>query len=350
MRDYKTSYKENMTNYLVDVPVQINIWIRPEMQRRQFEVIKKAKPSILFIISDGGRNEEEWQKIKYNRTIYDNEIDWECQVYKLYKQENNGLYAMLKEMHEFIWEKVDRCIFLEDDTIPSVSYFRFCAEMLEYYKDDKRVFMVCGVNQLGISENVNSDYFFSRYGAIQGTAMWKRSYDQFNDFDYKNDTYIMDLLKRKTGRNKEHWKEIDSVAKYGTYSGHVPADEFFFTFSNYGQNQVLIIPKKNLICNIGVGSDAEHGDSLKRLPKAIRQIYHMRTYELEFPLKHAKYMIPDEKYEKERNKILGVGHPFIRFLRKLERTWLVIYDLDLKYVIKKIRLIQQKKSGKIVEK
>lgn len=339
-----------MDNYLVDVPVQINIWIRPDMQRRQFEVIRAAKPSILFVISDGGRNEEEWEKISINRKIYEEEIDWECCIYKLYKNENIGLYAMLKEMHELVWSKVDRCIFLEDDTIPSVSYFRFCAEMLEYYKDDKRIFMVCGVNQLGISEDVNSDYFFSRYGAIQGTAMWKRSYEQFNDFEYKNDSYIMNLLKKRTGKNKEHWKEIESVAKYGTYSGHVPADEFFFSFSNYGQNQVLIIPKKNLICNIGVGNDAEHGDSLKRLPRSIRQVYHMQTYEMEFPLKHAKYVIPDIEYEKERNKILGVGHPGICFLRKIERTLLVLGDLDFKYILKKINLKLQIKAGNVVEK
>ena len=52
-----------LKKYLVDIPVRINIWIRPECQRRQFEVIKKARPSILFIQSDGGRNDEEWQAI-----------------------------------------------------------------------------------------------------------------------------------------------------------------------------------------------------------------------------------------------------------------------------------------------
>lgn len=339
-----------MGKYLVDVPVQVNIWVRPEMQRRQFEVIKKAKPSILFVISDGGRNEEEWKKICLNRKIYDDEIDWECQVYKLYKDGNIGLYAMLKEMHNLIWEKVDRCIFLEDDIIPSVSYFRFCAEMLEKYKDDKRIFMVCGVNQLGISEHVNSDYFFSRYGAIQGNAFWKRSYEQFNDFDYRDDPYIMKLLKKRTGKNKVHWKEFNDVALYGKYDGHVPADEFFCSFAVYGQNQLLIIPRKNLICNIGVGNDAEHGDSLKRLPKVIRQVYHMEAYELEFPLKHAKYLIPDEDYEKKRNYILGVGHPVLCFFRKIERTLLILGDNDWKYLLNKIEKKLRIKAGKIVEK
>ena len=339
-----------MDNYLVDVPVQVNIWIRPEMQRRQFEVIKQAKPSILFVFSDGGRNEEEWEKIYLNRKMYDEEINWECQVYKVYKDVNIGLYAMERELHQLIWKNVDRCIFMEDDIIPSVSFFRFCEEMLERYKDDKRVYMVCGVNHIGINENVNSDYFFSRYGAIQGVAMWRRSFEQYYDFSFKDDPYIMNLLDQRTRKFKDNKKEIHSVAKTGTYSGHVAGDEFYMSFANYAHNQVMIIPKKNLICNIGFGDDAEHGDSLRRLPRAIRQVYNMPTYELEFPLKHAQYVIPDESYEKKRNRILGVGHPVLSLYRKIERGFLVLKEGDFRYLLKKIQLMMRRRLEDTVEK
>ena len=106
--------------YLVDVPVRINIWIRPECQRKQFEVLKQARPSILFLISDGGRNEKEWEAIRANRKIFEQEIDWECTVYKLYEDHNNGLYTMSRKGSELIWNTVDRCIFLEDDQLPAV--------------------------------------------------------------------------------------------------------------------------------------------------------------------------------------------------------------------------------------
>lgn len=52
-----------MKPWLVDVPVRVQVWIRPECQKAQFEVIKKARPSILFLISDGGRNEKEFQSV-----------------------------------------------------------------------------------------------------------------------------------------------------------------------------------------------------------------------------------------------------------------------------------------------
>ena len=69
--------------YLVDVPVKTNIWTREDCQKKQFEIIKQARPSILFIQSDGGRNEQEMEIIRRNRKMIDEGIDWDCTVHKL---------------------------------------------------------------------------------------------------------------------------------------------------------------------------------------------------------------------------------------------------------------------------
>ena len=198
-----------MKPFLVDVPVRVNIWIRPECQRAQFEVLKKARPSIIFLQSDGGRNPKEMEAIYQNRKIFDTEIDWDCTVYKIYENENKGLYAMGKKVADFIWERVDRCIFLEDDYIPSICFFQYCAELLEKYKDDLRIDCICGMNHLGKSVNVTSDYFFSRQGSIWGTATWKRAVQMRDtEFSYGDDPYVMQLLKQRTKRNKLFMKKI----------------------------------------------------------------------------------------------------------------------------------------------
>ena len=97
--------------YLVDVPVAVQIWIRPEAQRKQFEILREARPSTLLIISDGGRNEEEKRLIQISRTMFETEIDWECSVNSFYSDVNLGTYGCIKAMHEFVWSHVDRCIF-----------------------------------------------------------------------------------------------------------------------------------------------------------------------------------------------------------------------------------------------
>ena len=76
-----------------------------------------------------------------------------------------------------------------------------------------------------------------------------------------------------------------------------------------------------MICNIGCTEDAAHSLSLNRMPKGIRRVFNMETYELEFPLKHAKYVIPDIEYEKKRNRIMAYNHPFISYMRRWQGTW-----------------------------
>lgn len=325
----------NTKSWLVDVPVKVNIWIRPECQRKQFEVIKQARPSILFVISDGGRNEDEWHKILNNRKIYDTEIDWDCKVYKIYEHSNQGMYTMERKTQELVWSKVDRCIFLEDDILPSISYFRFCAELLEKYKDDLRVNRICGMNHMGVSENVSSDYFFSRQGSIWGCAVWKRTWLQYYDFSYGQDAYVMKCLKQRTRHNKVFWKRMNGYANGALYDGHIAGDEFFFELSMYAQNQLLIIPKYNLISNIGCTGDAAHARELQMLPKGIRKVFNMKIYEIDFPLKEAKYVIPDVEYEKQRNRIMGYNYPLIYCLRKVESLFLMVLHGQMKTALKK---------------
>lgn len=326
-----------MKNYEIDVPVSINIWIRPECQKKQFKIIKQVRPSILFLISDGGRNQKEWENIIANRDMYDNGIDWNCKVYRLYAKENLGLYNIGKLSNELIWGKVDRCIFLEDDIIPSLSFFRYCAELLEKYKNDCRINVICGMNHLGVYSAPNTDYFFSRQGSIWGYATWKRVYEQFGDFDYHKDDYVINLLKERTKHNKIFWKRILGYMKNKKYEGHVPGSEYYFEFGVYGHNQLQIVPTKNLINNIGVNDDSAHFSELKVLPKGLRKIFHMKTYELNFPLKHPKYVIPDINYEKKRNRIMGYNVFSVQLYRNFEQIYLQIrYGNLLNWFVKKL--------------
>ena len=317
----------NLKPYLVDVPVKVNVWIRPECQKKQFEVLRQARPSILFVQSDGGRDEKEWAAIRENRRLFDEQIDWVCTVYRLYEEENLGLYTMGTKVKNFIWDHVDRCVFLEDDHIPSVSFFRYCAELLEKYKDDLRIDRICGMNHLEKCEDVTSDYFFSRHGSIWGTATWKRCNEMRDEgFLYGKDPYTMRLLKDFTKENKAFLRGAVEYSKKPYYEGHVAGSEFFHGFATYGYYQLQIVPRVNLISNIGCDTDSAHADSLKYMPRGTRRMFNMKTHELEFPLKHPKYMIPDEVYEKKVNRIGAYNYPLVLWYRKIEHAWLLLIN------------------------
>lgn len=327
-----------MKPYLVDVPVRVNIWIRPECQQKQFEVLKQARPSIMFLISDGGRNEKEWEAIRQNRKMIDEGIDWDCTVYRIYEEQNNGLYAMGEKYYKLIWSKVDRCIFLEDDFIPSVSFFGFCAELLEKYKDDERIEAICGMNHCGVWEQPSSDYFFASEGSIWGLATWKRCYEQRDpSFVYGKDEYTMNLLKIHTKKEKVFWNRLKGYAEKGVYENRPAGGEFYHRFEIYAQNRLYIIPKYNLIKNIGCTADAAHAAEYKLMPRGIRRVFNMKTYEMEMPIKHPSYVIADVNYSRARARIMAVGHPMVQLWRRIESAFLAIRYKGFGGIIRKLK-------------
>ena len=328
-----------MENYKVDVPVTIFIWTRPDYQRRQFEVIKKAKPSILLLISDGGRNSTEWENIQLNRNMFEEEIDWQCTIYKLYEETNNGMYTMGKKCFDFVWSHVEYSIFLEDDIIPSVSFFPFCAELLKKYKNDTRICSITGNNQLESWDKCPYDYFFSKEASISGFAMWRRSFEYFYDFSLINNQYNSKLFfdNLYLFKNKNLRKQTYAFTKHGVYEGHVDGTEYWLSFMCYGQNQLHIVSKKNMITNIGF-EGSEHIDVPKRIPKGIRRLFNMKSYDVSFPLNCPSMVLADLEYEKQRNRALGYNEPLILLGRKISRILLVLISGDIRYFVKKIKL------------
>lgn len=321
--------------YKVDVPVRIMIWTRPDCQRKQFEVIRQAAPSILFLISDGGRNEDEKIKILECRKIFE-EIDWNCKVYKLYFEENQGMYTMMEHTREFIWSKVDRCILLEDDYIPAVSFFSFCAELLEKYKDDERIEMICGNNPFEVYPDAEPyDYFFTENGwSIWGTACWKRTVENRNyPFDYSDSKYI-----RRCLNDNATWfwrKKINNYCNGKLDDNHVPGSEYYIAANSILFHRLCIVPTKNMIQNIGFNG-AHFSSKEGKIPKYLNVPIH----EVVGDIKHPKYIIDDKHYSKMYEKLLNhcKPNPVVRFVgRSLHFMKLVFTGKAVNAIMKKIK-------------
>lgn len=333
--------------YLVDVPVAIHAFIRPQLLSMQWNVIKQARPSVLFIRSDGPRpgNSSDNDLITKSRAITE-DIDWDCKVYRLYEETNIGMYSMLNKSHAFIWDKVDRCVFLEDDMVPSVSFFQFCADLLEKYKDDSRIDRITGVNLCGVWEYTPDDYFFARVPASSGIATWRRSYEcQDNDLSFANNPYAMKYIKKSLP-----WylrKQFISFAKHGVYANHPPACEFYTRHAEYLQNKLVIVPKYNQISNNGVVAGSTHtASNMSAMPKSLHDLYGMPTTEMTFPLKHPLCVFPDREFEKKREEQLGVSTRLQHTIRTIERTLRLICTGNIKRIITGLR----KRLGNRIEK
>jgi hypothetical protein len=318
----------------IDIAVLLIFFTRVENTTKVFEEIKKARPSKLYLYQDGPRHgrEDDYENIIKCREVVEL-IDWDCEVHKMYQKDNYGCDPSEFIAQKWMFENEEYGIVLEDDDVPSQSFFPFCKELLVKYYDDERIGVICGMNNLGENKESPYSYTFARTGSIWGWATWKRNVDLWDEkYEWLDDKYALKLLKKSLGKTDFNTYVKPSIEH--KKSG-VPHYETILGFSILLHSKLNIIPSKNLISNIGIGSETTHAvDSIDKLPKAIRNVMHMNTFDLEFPLKHPKYVLEDVDYKRKLDRVMGYGYPLVKIYRTLESVVYRVFLGDFKSVIK----------------
>lgn len=182
MRSTRPDLILTMSKSTFHTPVAFMIFNRPEKTARVFAEIRKARPTQLFIVADGPRTEQEKEKTDATRAVTEH-IDWECEVKRNYSDVNVGCKMRVSSGISWIFENVENAIILEDDCVPEQSFFPYCQELLERYKDDTRIMHISGDNfEWGRTGNFESDasYYFSRIPHVWGWATWRRAWNLYD--------------------------------------------------------------------------------------------------------------------------------------------------------------------------
>lgn len=286
----------------IDVAVLLIFFCRDDKFKQVFDVVKKARPSRLYLYQDGARvdHSEDIIGIKKCREIADDKnINWNCKVQRFYQEKNYGCDPSEYIAQTWFFRNEEMGIILEDDDVPAQSFFKYCKELLEYYKNDSRINMIGGMNHLDIGSDFKGDYSFVLDIPIWGWASWRRVIDTW-DPEYK---WMKDPDKLKIIKTQLPLKEYNHFIKYcqkHCESG-VAHYETILSSSMYINKRLSIIPKYNMISNIGIGKETTHSvDSLKVLPKKRQKYFYKKRYEIEFPLKHPDRVVRNIQFE---NKI-----------------------------------------------
>lgn len=328
-----------MNNYLIDVPVLLIFFTRAETFSQVFEQVKVARPSKLYLYQDGPRagRPDDLKKIEECRRIAEN-IDWNCEVHTFYQEKNKGCDPSEFIAIKWAFSFEEKCIVLEDDDVPSQSFFPYCKELLDKYENDDRINMICGMNLCGVSENVTSSYLFSRCSSIWGWASWRRVVDAWEgDYSFLDDQETMTLLQDNLDHN--YHVPFHSLTDYA--AGHRKTGrEHYESILSCNRNlysRLNIIPKYNLITNIGIMADSTHnvGD-IRLLPKGIRRVFNMKRYEIDFPLVHPRYMVENYCHAEQHMRILAIRHPWVRRYRTIEARLYLLRSFGLRGVFNKL--------------
>jgi len=305
---------EKLKDFILNTPVAFFIFNRPETTSKVFAEIRNAKPRKLLLVADGPRQDKanEAERCNETRKIVSN-IDWDCEVIKNYSDVNLGCRSRLSSGITWVFENVEEAIILEDDCLPHPSFFRFCQELLAYYKDDERIMMISGDNFLDEKKVSPYSYYFSSYSHIWGWASWRRAWGKY-DVEMKlwpavrKDKYLHYWLSNKNA--VEHWTEEFNR----TYEGRINTWDFQFLFACWINQGLSIMPEVNLVSNIGFGMEASHthdNDS---------KMSNLELNEISFPLRHPEFIMRNyeaDLYEEENYILLN----FLRNkVRKIKRT------------------------------
>ena len=66
---------------------------------------------------------------------------------------------------------------------------------------------------------------------------------------------------------------------------------------------------------------AHFQSALKTLPRRMQQMLTMPSYELQWPLRHPRYVIENVEYKERVYRIMAWGHPWIKIGRSLEELY-----------------------------
>lgn len=313
-----------MPEALVDIGVLINFFNRPDHLHRLFEVLQRARPSVLFLYQDGPRTPADLPAIEACREVVERMLTWECTVHTKYQTQNYGVDPSGYIAQRWAFSMVDKCCVLEDDDVPSDTWFAFCKTLLDRYEHDERIGMITAFNPEERTEDVDSDYFFTTNFSIWGWASWRRVVEAWDDgrYTFMDDHHAMADLRAIAHEKGLHDGLLGMMPRHRA-SGRAHYESIFYSHLLM-QSQLAIVPRVNMLNNNGVTPDAAHfGASLHTLPRGYRRIFTMGRHELDTTaLRHPKYVIDHLAFRHRVYRIMGWRHPWVKFCRGLEEAWL----------------------------
>lgn len=301
---------------MLQTPVALFIFNRPQATQRVFAEIARAKPRHLLIVADGPRTAEEAEQCAAARAII-NQVDWDCELLTDLAETNLGCKLRMFSGLNLAFTRYEEAIILEDDCLPQPSFFRFCAELLEHYRHEPRVMLISGNNFLPprLQRRVRDSYYFSQIPHTWGWASWRRVWELYDlQIERWPGLRASDWLARRSSdpRFKTYWERVFDES----FRRKTNAWDFQMTFTCWLHEGLSALPRVNLVSNIGFGDDATHTKDPHSL------FANWPVGELPFPLKHPTQLersVAADEFTFRQN-FLGQTEPPPLWQRALKRA------------------------------
>jgi hypothetical protein len=161
------------------IPIVLFLFNRPASLARVVDVLCRVRPQLVLAIADGPRPDhpEDIPRCIAARKIVER-LDGPCHVIRHFAEANLGCSARITTGLAWTFEHFSEAIVLEDDIVPDPSFFPWCAQMLNRYRDEPQVMHVSGRNHLGRWTQSGDGHCLLRRASISGWATWRRAWQR----------------------------------------------------------------------------------------------------------------------------------------------------------------------------
>ncbi len=272
-------------------PVALIIFRRPDLTEKVFQRIAEAKPPKLFIFADGPAPHRlgEAEKCAAARAVVEH-VDWECDVVRQYSPSNMGPWKRIASGITFAFQQVEELVVLEDDCLPDPTFFQFCDELLERYRDDERVMHIAGNHfQEQDPRPISYSYSFARHNIAWGYATWRRSWQHFDLAlptwpELRNSDFLDEVVEHPSAVLQYRHIFDQLHANPGEFDGY----DWAWSYACWSQGGLSILPAVTLVQNVGFGPDSTHFQGTTPDP---RMAFNAKP--ISFPLRHPRCIVRD---------------------------------------------------------
>jgi hypothetical protein len=274
-------------------PVLLLVFNRPEHTRRVMEVIRRARPSRLYVAADGPSSSNHDVDLCEATRAIALDVDWPCDVMTLLRPENLGCRAAVSEGISWFFEHETEGIVLEDDCVPHETFFAYCQELLTTYRDDPRVMCISGSRLSPEASAAEGSYSLARTVGIWGWASWRRAWDLY---DLEMSSWPADrrgdLLRRINPDDRgfrTFWRTLFDQA----WRGRIDTWDYQWVYACWRHGGLTAIPRRNLVQNIG----SDHERMTARDARRWGWMSAIPTGPLELPLRHPPRIERDSRLD-----------------------------------------------------
>lgn len=243
-------------------PIVLFTYNRPEHTRKTIDALKNnelAEDSVLYIFSDGPKNENAVSGVNNVRSIIDNVSGFKNIV--ITKREKNiGLANSIISGVSGVINKHGKVIVLEDDIVTSPYFLKYMNLLLEQYKNVERVFSITGYNY---DINIPGNYKYDIYSGYRACSWsWGTWADVWNKTDWNAGAF--ELLKRSKQKKALFNRSGDDMYHMLYKQMHGLLDSWAIRWALHHclpKEGYCIYPVNSLVENIGVDGSGTHHKS-----------------------------------------------------------------------------------------